>query len=263
MAQELQSSEFQAAESMAKPSGKGSAKAKIVASQRVSPSDKPLYFIDPGPGSGTGRLILAFTGGAQKFAGRNPFQFFVEGGLHKDPILLIKDQSRTCLMQGIPPEYDTFEKLVTQLRAFVDEHPHNKLLCTGTSSGGFSALLFGHLLGADKVVAFSPYTYISREKFIENSDPAYERAIKYIAQSMADEATYQSVLKYMDLKPLLSNWNGKTSYDIHVSQDSEWDVMRANYLSDCPNVNIHLHPYDTHGLVSRLMDAKSLAKCFE
>lgn len=239
---------------------------KSSAQKGTGTKSKSLYFVNPGydpeQTGGKKRLIFAFAGGGQKFAGRNPFEFFLESGLAKEPILLIKDPSRTCLMRGCPPDYDSFEDLLAYFKEFIAGHPHDELLITGTSAGGFSALLFGHLLSADKVVSFSPYTYISKEKFMEESDPAYERALKYIDLSSTDEATYSACLKYMDLKPLLSTWNGKTVYDIHVSKDSEWDFHRANYLAGCPNVTIHPHPYDTHGLVRMLMEDKKVSQCF-
>ena len=105
-------------------------------------------------------LVIAATGLGGKLSVPVD-QFFVEAGLEDASRIVITDPSYRMTLGGLPPEFPTFEDLLEHLRQLLVTHPHRQVYCTGTSGGGHTALLLGHLLGADKVVAFAPYPYLS------------------------------------------------------------------------------------------------------
>lgn len=95
----------------------------------------------------------------------------------------------------------------------------------GSSGGSHAAILFGHLLGADYVHAFSPYT---------NLDPSYLRTseapedLEALSDALARlDCVPPQARAYFDLRELLSDSNRKTTYQLHVCARSAPDLARA------------------------------------
>ena len=129
----------------------------------------------------------------------------------------------------------------------------------GTSGGGHSALLYGHLLKADRAVAFSPYPYLSIKTARQMEDPGLFSMQK---QAIRFHRLPDKVKPYFDLKNVLARHNGKTRFDVHVSKFHEWDYKRALYLRGVPGVTIYGHPFEGHGVARMIAEAGRLQNCF-
>jgi hypothetical protein len=187
-------------------------------------------------------LVIAFTG----FAGRlsiSPFDFFSLTGLLKYNRILLRDESKTCYMAGIPPIARDFEALVEFLEDHVKQLAPKRVILIGTSGGSHGAILFGHLLKADYVHAFSAYTTVDPEQWkMEDSQELPQRQDVLDRMSRLPERVH----RYFDLRNVLKEWNGKTRYNLHVCEKSEADFRRANRLLDLPGVTIHRYPCSHH-----------------
>ncbi|QTR49252.1 alpha/beta hydrolase family protein [Candidatus Thiothrix anitrata] len=203
-------------------------------------------------------LIIAFTGYANKL--NIPVNaFFLKSDLVSASKLIVFDESKRKTLGGLPPEHPTFFDVLNHLKNEIKSISANKIIITGTSGGGHSALLYGHLLQADKVVAFSPYPYVSIKTATLMQDPALHTMKKVL--DLFDELPKQEK-EFLDLKEVLATWNGKTEYFIHVAKDNEWDLKRALYLQGTPKVRIIEHPYNVHGIAGALARDGKLSKCF-
>jgi hypothetical protein len=162
---------------------------------------------------------------------------------------------------GVPGIFDSFEHLIAKLRAQVSQIKPRHLIVVGTSGGGHTALLLGHLLQANLCVAFSPYPYLSDDEFIRLNDPAlqsFHQVLERVRKSPKEAR------QYFDVKDTLQEWNGVTEYFIHVSRDNEWDVARASTLAALPHVKIIKHIGSAHALVSAGFLRLGLLKhCFD
>lgn len=203
-------------------------------------------------------LIIAFTGYANKL--HLPVdKFFVKAGLKPHNKIIICDKSKKQTLGGLPPRLPTFFDIVEYLEKEIDFISPKNLIITGTSGGGHPAILYGHLLKADKVVAFSPYPYLSIETATKMKDPAlqsFKRILDIFDQLPEKEKDL------LDLKNILKDWNQKTSYYLHVSKGHEWDHKRSMYMNDCPGVEIIKHPYKIHSIASALAKDNLLSKYF-
>ena len=75
----------------------------------------------------------------------------------------------------------------------------DRVVMAGASAGGFAALLFGTWCGADKVIAFSPQTFIDRENRRQSEDDRWEQQIGDLYPAMAGRAP---ILDILDVLPL-------------------------------------------------------------
>lgn len=204
------------------------------------------------------RLVIAATGYGNKLNLTIP-DFFRFSNLESTSKIVISDPSKLKTLAGLPPDFETFDSVLEYLEGFVAKLNPREIIITGTSGGGHTALLLGHILRADKVVAFSPYPYLTRDEILKNNDPSLYSMSRLIDQF---ELLPENVRRYMNLRDVLKSWNGKTEYYVHVSRYNEWDYRRALYLNGLPSLRIVSHPYTEHAVASLLHKDRCLANCF-
>lgn len=203
-------------------------------------------------------LVIAATGFKNQFCLKID-KFFESSNLTTASKIIIIDPTRKKTLNGLHPEFKSFFDVVDYLQEKISFIQPKRLITTGVSGGGHTALLLGHLLKADHAVAFAPYPYLNIETARKMQDPV-EKLIQKIMKEVNEIP--DAVKKYLDLRPLLSTWNGKTKYDVHVSRNHEWDYYRATYLRGCPNVSIISHPFEEHGISKKLAHSNQLSQCF-
>jgi hypothetical protein len=187
-------------------------------------------------------------------------KFLIASGLDKHSTIIVSDPSRLKTLNGVSPEYETFFDFLKYLEEAVLRISPKQIILTGASGGGHTALLVGHLLKADYVVAFTPYPYLNIDEAIKKQDPALKTMWRILEKL---DALPLEIKKYFDLKTVLSEWNKVTKYYVHVSRDHKWDFLRSMYLEDTPNLSIIAHPYSEHSVVSVLSKHGKLTECFE
>ena len=138
-----------------------------------------------------------------------------DAGLGNRNLALIADPYGENYTRGVGATIPDLASLVLWHKNLLRDLPHvTEFYHLGHSSGGYGALLFGHLLGAKKVWALAP-----RSARIRNAEPA--KAF---------------------LKKTLLGGNGITEHVIHYSLSNERDCAFADYFADCSG--IVLSPYE-------------------
>ena len=204
-------------------------------------------------------LVIAATGLANKL--NLPVNaFFKKSGLLSASRIILTDPTKNLTLAGLPPEYPSFHDIVGYLRQEIADISPDKLIITGTSGGAHTALLLGHLLKANHVVAFAPYPYLSISELKTRKDPTLQSMRRVV---LGLNSLPKKVKKYLDLRNVLSEWNSITQYDVHVSRYNKWDYRRMAYLLDLPKVSVISHPYSTHAIAEPLARQDILRKCFK
>lgn len=208
----------------------------------------PQLVIERGPDPSV--LVVAFTGFGRKLFGTlsvPTFDFLRSVELLNYNRILLCDHSRTCYMNGIPPIAEGVGAFVALLRQHIDQLAPKHTMFIGSSGGSHAAILFGHLLGADYVHAFSPHT---------NIDPAFWRAsevpedVEAFGDALARlDRVPAPAHAYYDLREVLRESNGRTAYHLHACARSAPDMARMLRLDGLPGVTIHRHDCDHHRVV--------------
>jgi len=207
---------------------------------------------------GSDTLVVAATGYGNKI-GRPVNGFFESADLMSADRIVISDPSKMLTLSGLPPDFSTFHDLLDHLKSFIHKGKYKRTIFTGASGGAHTALLLGHLMKADYVVAFAPYPYVSRHELERQNDNSIESMKRVIDQlsKLSDD-----VKVYFDLNHLLQDWNGHTEYWVHVSRYRHCDLRRCRSLEGIDNLTIVTHPFASHAIAAELANTGRLSECF-
>lgn len=187
--------------------------------------------------------IIAF-GGMLTSLGMPRKEFFGSAFNSTNNFIFLKDFWQ-CWYQkgllGVTNDIDTTASYIKQILP----NTTKKLVCIGTSSGGFAAILFAELLKAEISISFSPQTYIDRKTFVRFRSP----------DSRWDDLESSSYLRLSDFI------TDEVTHFIHVGEHNDVDMDHAMILSGCSSVTIHKHDTDTHNTAAFLKKSGLLKSC--
>ncbi len=212
-------------------------------------------------GTDTSRLVIAFTG-FQGALTMPPYDFLAASGQFGSSRILLRDSTHYLYLMGCPPDAPGFDALLERLRAEIASLAPEKVTCVGTSSGGYGALLFGHLLGVDRVHAFAPTVYGSVWLTLLHRD-WHQLRYRVSPRHLVGELRIPLPLwKYRHMPRLLRRWNGKTEFSIHVCAHNQHDMTRTKAFAGLPHVNIVAYECETHQVARHLVREGMLLDVF-
>jgi hypothetical protein len=141
------------------------------------------------------------------------------------------DQHKTWFNEGINNEINSSEKLSYYLNTLIKTYGKYYTLFYGYSMGGYAALWYGAVLNVDKVLAFSPQTFISKKLRHKYGDLRWKKILQNFTNG---KDIYSDVLN-----------NDKTLFEIHVGQYPQ-DLIHVSFFEGRENVNIIKHPHKDH-----------------
>ncbi len=111
--------------------------------------------------------------------------------------IFVRDIYKNWCIQGINGTINTIDKLYERLKTMTEGR---EIITVGSSAGGFMAILFGTLLKAKTIYAFSPQVSLTRYHVFH--------PINYFEDYLKDSG----VVKYMELAPLMKEYTGNLFY---------------------------------------------------
>ncbi len=192
------------------------------------------------PNRRSSELVFVFSGVlGQMGMGEDALAFIKSAGLMKKNFAIFRDLARSRYRLGVSEEIPDIGSLIAWMERFRDEQPQvERVHLTGNSMGAGTAIICGHRLGADSVVAFSL-------PWIDNPDGDLE----------ADGVEW-------DLRRLLSKPNGRTRYHIYYSVENPRDADNAVQLEGLEGVVLHPLDADDHNVIPLLAESGRLAAHF-
>ena len=133
------------------------------------------FYSDPNFATAGKALVLAFgAGGGGLSMGTTAFLQFVPS--EKFDVVLLRDPLSNQFLNGLPNYADDFPQLAARLVANFHPQRYARVVCFGTSMGGFAALRCGLLLGGVRSISVAGrFTWIGRLlDGTERSIPAFE-----------------------------------------------------------------------------------------
>lgn len=189
-------------------------------------------------------LIIAFTGFIHRLSLR-VYEFFDATKHLGYSRILLRDQYRVWYQHGIDRERPDFPSLVQYLSKEVADLNPQKVICLGTSSGGYAAILAGHQLKADYVHAFAPDTFL---KIRIRSCLAGLWKGRYQLPRWKLLLSKRARPELFDLAKVLRDHNGRTTYFVHHCSGHERDRVRTARISGMPGVVSIAYPCNTHSV---------------
>ena len=189
-------------------------------------------------------LLIAF-GGIAGALGIPPFEFF---NLTKDLDLnkiYLRDLSQTWYHSGLPGISKNIEETAYFLRQKIDESGADKVIVFGNSMGGYAAILFGILINADIVHAFSPHTFINSAKYVRS-----KKEIRHMHNNFST--------KYFDLKDAINSNNNLGEFNLYYDSNDKLDKKHAMHLKGSQNFALHSFTGGGHLLIKALKKSGEL-----
>ena len=207
-----------------------------------------------GPRSDT--LLIAF-GGMRGQLGMPPFEFFkATAGL---PVkrLFVRDLRQAWYHRGIPGHGETLEEVARGLGAIASRGGARRLIVTGNSAGGYAAMVFGSILGADAAVCFAPQSVIDPDALGAIGDDRWGQVHELAAAGDLDE-------RWADLRTALPlSGAGKTRYMLFYDGSYELDRAHAERLADVAGVELYPRSRGRHGVAAEMRESGELSRVLE
>jgi len=186
--------------------------------------------------------ILAFAGMLTSLA-MPKAEFFKSLSGNKDVnIVFLKDFKQAwyqCGLLGLTKDIiETADFLKKSLPITTE-----KIVTLGTSSGGFAAILFGCLLGAQESISFAPQTFLNKREFMR-------------FRSIDSRWSEFQESRFLDLKNIIEE--ADTIHHIYVGKDNEVDMLHASNISHSKHVVLYPLESSSHNVAKTLKDTGQL-----
>ncbi len=171
--------------------------------------------------------------------------------------LFARDLAQFWYLYGLSG-VDDIQQSAGELRDFIATHGIERLVVFGASTGGYAALVFGSLLGADEVHAFVPMVTLPSRKLIASLRLLPSHNWTLLRKQLALRWKRSVGRGYRDTRKLLRQDNGRTIYHVYYGQGHPPDRVNAERLRELPRVNLHPYDYNRHYLLERLKESGEL-----
>jgi hypothetical protein len=128
---------------------------------------------------------------------------------------------------GVDREHRDWPSLIDYLRGEIARLQPKKVLCVGTSSGGYAAIVAGHHLKADFVHAFGPQTNIALDR-------EGIRAARHPVHRWRMSVSSRVRKEVLDLKPAISCTMAPVTTSTAVSQSVSSGCRPSPFLDTIP-----------------------------
>lgn len=161
--------------------------------------------------------------------------------------LFLRDPNMMWYQKGTPGIGDDVPAVADFIRKIITQEGVKRVVMIGNSGGGFSALLFGALVGVQEIHAFNPPTRLRGPD--DTSAPEQLRAL---------EAEQGKDIPYLDIREVFrKHLKPETKVYIHYSRGESRDKRHAKYLREFPNVRLVEYPFVSHH-VARFFAERSM-----
>jgi pimeloyl-ACP methyl ester carboxylesterase len=197
-------------------------------------------------------LLLTF-GGMKSMAGIASFEFVAL--THDMPVkrLYVRDPRQSWYHRGMPKHGSSLTSIADSLREFLATHEVDRLVTVGNSAGGYAALVFGTLLGADTVLCFGPQTVLDFAILSKWKDHRWDDVLMPVVASGALES------RWSDLRRALpeARW-ADTRYNVYFDETDSGDRAHAEHLRGLEGLRLYRFGRGGHVLARALRDCGAL-----
>ena len=202
--------------------------------------------------SGSSTTVLIFTGLAG--AATVPLKIIHRIiSAHGFSAIYLRDFKKSIYLNGITSLADNYPDTLSAIRAMLPANTQ-RILCMGTSAGGYAAIRYGLDLGADAVLGFGTPTNLT-EKFTKN-DGRGKAIIKRLNKTVPDMA--------IDLYPMIASAKNPPRITLWYGAEMPQDKMHAENLRDLDTVELNaVTGCDHHSILNKLLKDERAQSIFD
>lgn len=206
---------------------------KVVLEPEEISQDELTYRLDGAAQSDT--MLISFAVFPAP-GGKSAFDFIRSTNPIAVKKLFLRDPNMMWYQKGSPGIGDDVPGVVAFLKNIIARERCRRVVTIGNSGGGFSAILFGVLLGADEIHAFNPPTRLR----IPDDTSAPDQLAALVREQGND-------VPWLDLRGMMrEHLRPATKIFIHYSRGESRDKRHAKYLTEFPNVHLFEYPFVSH-----------------
>jgi acetyl esterase/lipase len=202
---------------------------------------------------GDSRTLLIAFGGMRGRIGMPPFEFLSLTGTIPVKRLFVRDLRQAWYHRGMPGHGTKLIDVAEALKELLARHEVERLVVAGNSSGGYAALVFGTLLGADTVLCFAPQTILDLDVLAAMDDHRWDEPLIELTAAQALDPGW------VDLRSALpAARHANTRYNIYFDESLDVDRLHAERLGQVEGLRLYRFGGGGHYLIRRLRDAGAL-----
>jgi hypothetical protein len=191
-------------------------------------------------------LFIFFGSMNGKIGTISPFEFLRSTAHFAAHKLYVRDFYQSYYHKGLHGYTQNIYETQNLIETFIHEHGIENLICVGHCAGGYASILFGSLLSADVVHAFSPQTFLNVGQKLLHLDPSFHHYTRKMYASSFDTS-------YFDLNHLSPD--PKTQFVIHYRVSVRRERIHAFHLAFNNVVRV---AYDSNTTPVRILRDKGL-----
>jgi pimeloyl-ACP methyl ester carboxylesterase len=202
-------------------------------------------------------LLVAF-GGINSMLGVPIFEFFKSTGGIDVKRLFVRDLRQAWYHCGIPGHGDTVEEVSASLSELAARHGVRRLVVAGNSAGGYAAMLFGTLLGADVVLGFAPQTVIDLDVLAEMDDHRWDEPLRGLAAAGALDSRWTDLATALPAARIAD-----TRYELYFDDSFPPDRLHAERMADLAGTSLHRHDGGSHSIAMEMRASGELRSALQ
>ena len=204
------------------------------------------------------RTLLIALGGIGRNVSMPPFEFFKATGSIPCKRLFVRDVNQAWYQMGLPGYGTSFTSVSDTLRELVAGHNVERLVLAGASAGGYAAMAFGTLLGADLVLCFAPQSTVDLDELHAIGDHRYDERL--------GEVTAAGVIDpdWIDLRGALpAHRVANTRYHVYFADRVRPDRLHAERLIGVEGMRLYRFGRGNHNIARMMRETGALDKVLQ
>lgn len=182
-----------------------------------------------------------------------PFEFLSLVGKFPTKRIFVRDPQQAWYHRGVLGQATSIRAFAHLLADEVRRSKAQRVVVAGASAGGYAALIFGTLIGADLAIAFSPQTVLDLTALAQLRDHRWDEQIIQLAQAGALDDDW------IDLRQALPPVRRSgTSYHVYFDALFESDRLHAERLSGLEGLRLFPLCGGGHNVVYNLRNSGEL-----
>lgn len=195
--------------------------------------------------SGTGDLMVFFSGIGADVTKLGTFDAYMSTAGFSG--IYLTDPRRLLCCNGIPVLGKDLDETLAAIQGVLDGFgPRRSLTMVSTSGGGIGALLYGLRLKADRILCYSPPTFVNRQYLEAHRDKRARAVVHRLEKHVRPER--------LDIMGQMEATKHRPVIDLVYAAEHAADRSQAEYLRGKPGVSLYpIAGYDGHPTIQHAM----------